>query len=156
VLVSGALGLQTERGDQLVVETLPFETTLQSPPAEIAPPVVPAANPRYFGVEPWMLAAGAGGLVVLAILAFAVSRTRRKRSARVRTNVPLPPGTEAKALASGGKAAAGGIEDSVAPSLQQLAPEAAKMDRLVTSVRSSVTTDPALVAGVLRNWLEER
>jgi flagellar biosynthesis/type III secretory pathway M-ring protein FliF/YscJ len=34
--------------------------------------------------------------------------------------------------------------------------EAANMDRLIQSVRTTVGTDPALVAGVLRNWLEER
>ena len=33
---------------------------------------------------------------------------------------------------------------------------AAKLDRLVTSVKTAVSDDPALVAGVLRNWLEER
>ncbi len=48
VLVSGAIGLQTDRGDQLVVESLPFESTLQT-----APPATetPAAGPRQLRQE---------------------------------------------------------------------------------------------------------
>jgi len=43
-LVAGATGLQTDRGDQLTGETLPFEATLLSEPPGAATPVAPPAT----------------------------------------------------------------------------------------------------------------
>ena len=102
-----------------------------------------------------MLAAAAGGLTVLGILAFAVRRMARKKGLQVKTNATLPPAADGKALSSGAKHTAP-LQDANAPSLQEANPEAAKMDRLVGTVRTAVSSDPTLVAGVLRNWLEER
>jgi flagellar M-ring protein FliF len=155
VLVSGALGLQPDRGDQLVVESLPFETTLQIPPPEVLTPVTPGKRLR-FGLETWMVAAAAGGIVVLGLIFVAVKKKRSKRRINVRTNVAVGAGDTAKALASKPTDQATAIQDSVEPSLLELAPEAAKMDRLIKSVRTTVASEPAIVAGVLRNWLEER
>src|SRR5580693_6477407 len=45
-LVAGVIGLSTERGDQLVVETLPFESTL-NPEQLPAPPPAPPAPPTW-------------------------------------------------------------------------------------------------------------
>ena len=45
-LVAGVIGLSTERGDQLVVETLPFESTLN--PEQLPPP-----NPRRAAPVTW-------------------------------------------------------------------------------------------------------
>ena len=55
MLVSGAIGLQSDRGDQLVIESLPFESTLQSPAPVTNSPAAPqydfwktfASDPRY-------------------------------------------------------------------------------------------------------------
>ena len=101
VLVTGALGLQEDRGDQVVVESLPFETTLQSPPpTAVTTPTAPVQR-MPFGFEPWMLAAGAGGITVLGMLAFAVRRMTRKKGVQVKTNATLPPGADGRALPSG-------------------------------------------------------
>ena len=40
-LVAGVIGFSAERGDQLIVETLPFETTLNPEPLAPAPPQAP-------------------------------------------------------------------------------------------------------------------
>ena len=51
-LVAGITGFSQERGDQLVIETLPFETTLQlEPPASAAPPA-PLAQARHPDCRP--------------------------------------------------------------------------------------------------------
>jgi flagellar M-ring protein FliF len=156
VLVTGALGLKEDRGDQLVVESLPFETTLQATPPAATPPASQSAPQRLpFGLEIWMIAAAAGGVVLLGILAFAASKRRRKRKVQVQNTPALPGVVDAKALAAAGKDAAD-VKDTYLPAAATMTEEAANMDRLIQSVRTTVGTDPALVAGVLRNWLEER
>ncbi|HYP06096.1 MAG TPA: flagellar basal-body MS-ring/collar protein FliF, partial [Bryobacteraceae bacterium] len=156
VLVSGVLGLQPDRGDQLVVETLPFESTLQTPPPEA--PAQPASgggiNHLPYGVQPWMLAAGAGGVLVLGLAVFFLVRKRAKSKARAKTNLAVGAAADAKAFQSSAVKGLPGARETADP--PEPGPEAIKMDRLVGSVRSSVATDPALVAGVLRNWMEER
>ncbi len=74
-LVSGIAGLSTERGDLLVVETLPFESTLSSEPPSDAPLTTPAMDPR---VPKWLapvlsdgrtfvIAAAVGATVVMLL-----------------------------------------------------------------------------------------
>jgi len=46
-VVSGIAGLDSTRGDQLVVETLPFEATLSAEPPGVAPSGPPAIDPRF-------------------------------------------------------------------------------------------------------------
>src|SRR5580658_10353806 len=71
-LVAGITGLNTERGDQLVVETLPFESTLSiDPPEKTKPPV--AAKPP--GPLTWppnrnTLLIGGGAAIGLIVVGF--------------------------------------------------------------------------------------
>ncbi len=93
-LVAGITGFSAERGDQLVIETLPFETTLL-----LEPPVNPnAAVPGTPGTpvtglplpqiiskldkKTLMIGGGAlAGLLVLVAVALVVRRKRRKKQA---------------------------------------------------------------------------
>ena len=64
VLVSGAIGLQPDRGDQLVVESLPFESTLQAPaPIENTPVAAPSDPWKSLIEDPRYIGAAAGGLL---------------------------------------------------------------------------------------------
>jgi len=45
-LVAAATGPQSERGDQLIVESLPFEATLSRRTAGLMPPSAKVARPR--------------------------------------------------------------------------------------------------------------
>ena len=74
-LVGGIAGLSTERGDVLVVESLPFESTLSSEPPSNAPVSAPAIDPR---IPKWLapllsdgksfaVAAAAGAVMVLIL-----------------------------------------------------------------------------------------
>src|SRR5262249_21760813 len=88
-LVAAAAGLDMGRGDQLVVEAFPFESTLAPEPL-VAPSVAPAAPPGFqFHLPPWAAKlmdkhpilgpAAAAGAVVLFILAIFVLLKLRKR-----------------------------------------------------------------------------
>ena len=84
-------------------------------------------------------------------------RGRRQRSPKADSYTPLPQpsgGTKqgVASMESGRPTPALDSNDERAhPAIP-----AAKLDRLVASVKTAVADDPALVAGVLRNWLEER
>src|SRR3984957_4233450 len=96
-LVAGITGLNTERGDQLVVESLPFESTLSiDPPEKIKPPV--AAKPQ--GPLTWppnrnMLLIGGGAAIAIIVLGFAGAMLFRARKPKVTasTEKALPAGT---------------------------------------------------------------
>jgi flagellar M-ring protein FliF len=79
-IVAAAIGFTPGRGDQLVVESMPFESTLHP-----APPRAPAANPATGPAKPWdallkdkkTLGIGAGAAVVVVILLAGVLRILR-------------------------------------------------------------------------------
>ena len=178
-LAAAAIGLAADRGDQLIVEALPFETTLNlAPPGPPAPPPAPAPT---FVLPAWLeqirrqsgplvLAAAGGG--ALLVLAFLLIWRRRRRRARVTL-----PG----ALA--GRAAAGALEPGdlsrqAEQDLQaSLVEVAAQRDRQTAEALSTLRPPPAATkkaevltkhlvemsrkeplatAQVLRAWLRER
>jgi flagellar M-ring protein FliF len=66
-VVAAAAGFSDKRGDQLTVETLPFESTLTAdPPSDMLPPV-PASRPQPPTFSPLVLA-GAGGALFLFLV----------------------------------------------------------------------------------------
>ena len=109
-IVIGAVGASTERGDQIIVETLAFDATLHSPPPAVPVPVKPTALPPGSIdlsmlpkplQDPKILAlAGAGALLLLIGLLAGVAMLLRKRTG--------PGKGDGKLLAkSKGKGAAG-------------------------------------------------
>src|ERR1017187_1613703 len=97
-LVAGVTGLSTERGDQLVVETLPFESSQNSePPANLAPSV-PVSNHDPAWLQ-WVtkyrgyLSAAALILVFLLVAARVAVKMRSRR--RVIATVSQPDELEA-------------------------------------------------------------
>ncbi|MCZ2150491.1 MAG: flagellar M-ring protein FliF [Bryobacterales bacterium] len=100
-LVAGAIGFNQERGDQIVVQTLPFESTLHAspPPDPLAPPSPGKPDGNSSGFERWLaeknirvspmiLYGVAGGLLLLLLgrgyfLFAGRSRTAAKASAEL-------------------------------------------------------------------------
>lgn len=90
-LVTGALGLQEERGDQLVVEALPFDATISEPPPPgLAPDPGSTGTPLPGwlsflpqGVPIWAWGAGAGAVLLLLLLAAFLLLRRRKKVRKV-------------------------------------------------------------------------
>ncbi|MBZ5677364.1 MAG: flagellar M-ring protein FliF [Acidobacteriia bacterium] len=160
-LAAAAVGLNSERGDQLIVESLPFESTvnLEPPGAAPAAPEAPLTLVEQLKKNPKMLYGGAGGAaVVLAGLFFLVFKMLKKSPpppAQVRQPESLPP-------ASGEAAARVGGADSWSPStlssggasaLPALAP--ARIEVLTNQIRETAQKDGEVCAGVLRGWLRE-
>ncbi|MCU1259622.1 MAG: flagellar M-ring protein FliF [Bryobacterales bacterium] len=171
-LVAGITGLNSERGDQLVVETLPFESTLTSEPPP-TPPLTPTeADPR---LPKWLvpiladpkslsvgIAAGAGVIVLLGALLFLLSRRKRKPS--VESPVALGPSVAAtsdqqeeqmKAQLAEQAELQKQIDGAALSQLKLPTVTTKKAEVLVRHLRETVLKDGPATSNVLRTWLTE-
>jgi flagellar M-ring protein FliF len=176
-LVSAAAGLETTRGDQLVVDAFPFEATLGAQPisAQFGTPLPPPAKIPSFleqllALPRFKLLAGVGLAVLLVAIGglFALrskSKTRRKITATANAVVPasanpaeLPPTREE-------------IEKQIQDRIEHQAAEQArkeaealmdlkisdlqtkKSDVLNKHIAAEAKKDPGALAQVVRAWL---
>ncbi len=176
-LVAGITGFSEQRGDQLIIETLPFESTLQLEPPESKPSAPAPLKPGVVQFWPvkWdrnkMLIAG-GALVLLLTLTFAGIRIlRRKRKApAVVVPAALPEGdTYSPAKGVAAPAIEQEIESKLAQrdALQQkadtealnalkLAPVITKAAEVMAKhLREKIKSEPDVSAQVLRTWIRE-
>ena len=178
-LVAGALGLSNDRGDQLVIESLPFEQTLVSePPMPSAPtPLAPKNWIDTFNIDRRILI-GAGVAVLLIVLAGAMllRKGKSKEPAIVAQAAIAPPGSvllTPEQMAAEREQITKAAEESVQQQIKSQTDQKQKFlaemqDKLrlppVTTkkvevlrqhLKDSVKTDAALAASVLRGWLEE-
>jgi flagellar M-ring protein FliF len=166
-LVAATAGFNMERGDQLIVEALPFESTLNLD----APPVaLPAngANPKpqtpleQLKANPKLLAiAGVAVVVLLAGAGFLFSRMKKGaagREAQVQVAHALPEGSAAGHSQELSRSATG-AQDAWAPSSSSAnkIPTLAqpRLEMLTTQLRDTAQKDAEVCAGVLRGWLKE-
>ena len=180
-VVAAAIGLSPERGDQLIVETLPFEATLS-----LEPPVPPSAPtpPPSMALPPWfeqllrqrnpvaLAAAGAGAVLVLVLLAAFWLWRRQRRKQALAFQKALPAGVARPALEAGEEVRRAGhdLESKLAEKeaereRQELeALSSLKLPKVATKKTAVLTKhlvevakkDPAGTAQVLRTWLRER
>jgi flagellar M-ring protein FliF len=166
-IVAGITGYTEQRGDQITVETLPFETTLEAePPAGPASSAKPA--PVGFTLKQPLVIGGAVLLVLLAGLVFVLLRRRPAR--RVTDTGP-------EAIAKGASAAPVGLDgmtssermeqqisendahqlqmESEALSRIKLPATTRKTEVLVKHIRESVAKDSLNATNVLRSWISE-
>ena len=160
-VVSGAIGFVPTRGDQLIIETLPFESTLQTPapPQSDAPSntAKPGSLPLAFPINPIWIGAGAAALLLAATSLFFVIKKARKKKIKVTATPELAGDT--------GPEGARAIEGATPISHDRQLPieenefdralPAARVQKLAAGVRGNVNDDSALAARVLRSWLEE-
>ena len=152
-VVAGVLGISQERGDQLVIESLPFEQTRMmedSGGGGSAKP--PAAAPFSMNTllhdrRVWM--GGGGALVLIAVLAF-VMRSRKKKIKVEEAPIALPAGS-GKATAA--EVAASASESS--PAKSYLPRITSKAQGMLVQIQETVARDPAFAANVVRGWMEE-
>ncbi|HEY3835914.1 MAG TPA: flagellar basal-body MS-ring/collar protein FliF, partial [Bryobacteraceae bacterium] len=114
-LIAGVVGVTPERGDQVLVETLPFEATLNTePPAAPAPPPTPPGKypqwltPYLQNPKMLMIPGGVvlGVLVVFAVLMVMIFRRKKKTAPATAETSPAVAGhAEPAALPSPGVAA---------------------------------------------------
>jgi flagellar M-ring protein FliF len=169
-LVAAAIGLDPARGDQLIVQTMPFETTLQLQKQDLemtAPGSEPGAGQILDRLQQDpMLMVGAGVAVLLLIGAavWMMKRSRKKPSAEVQKGQTALPAV-ASGAAPGELADQGGLARVARPHAagdlaaaramvvpQLLSP---RHDTLVREVHEIVNKDTELSAGILHGWLVE-
>jgi flagellar M-ring protein FliF len=153
-LVAGVTGFNAERGDQLIVETLPFESSRKSPPPPVFNSSKPVKNPPWldFADKYRDLWAPVGvGLAVLLVLANGIFRLSRRT--RVPREPALPPELDAPAVHTELSPTAASIANGQAPPAARI--ETKTPNELAERVRPIAKRDPAVTANVLRMWLQE-
>jgi flagellar M-ring protein FliF len=173
-VVAAAVGFNEKRGDQLSVETLPFESTLTAePPPNLVPaPPVPAPQPVKF--SPVLLASAGGGLLLVIVIFASLMRSRRKANgATLATQSQIGTqaggkGAESLSVTEGAQAgapAANSAEKSADQGATKLfeTPQPFKLPPMLTTktevltkqVAEEASKDPAALAQVVRSWLSE-
>jgi flagellar M-ring protein FliF len=179
-LVAGVIGITAERGDMILVETLPFEATLNAepPPAPVSP--APAKYPPWLAPyvnDPKKLIIGASAVVGLLLvctvfMVMMLRRRNKKAIATATTRTAVAAGGEVAALPNGavkGETIQQQIKDKIVAqeALQAQADEAAlsnlklptvttkKSEVLIKHLRDSVGKDTAGSANILRSWLTD-
>ena len=166
-LVAGVIGFSAERGDQLVVETLPFETTLNPEQMPPAPPAAPTVAPSLLdqALKSKYLAAGAGvGIAILLTLIVLVFKLARRGAPAA--SVEMAP--QLAAPAGDGESFSQKIENQLAEqaALRQkqetdalnalkLPPVTKKAEVLTKHIADHAKKDSTAMAHVLRSWMSD-
>lgn len=171
-LVAGVTGFSEERGDQLIVESLPFESSLNAQPPPLARPTAskPAVKEpplvEFYNKYRDLLLPASLGLTLLIVLALGVFRFLRKPKSKTR-NVhmedleqrELPAGSYAPPSPSLPGAEGEPAQIELSPKAQQLAaaPQLSEgeRDQLAERIRQVAKRDPVATANVLRMWLHD-
>lgn len=182
-VVAGVIGFQQDRGDQLLVETLPFEATLLAAPVEAEKP---AATPGKPALPKWLepllktapmpvwLGAAAALLVVFLLIAFLIfKKLFRKRRGAVAVEVQhalpdkhpqeqLSPAEaqqqfedKTHALLAANEADRERAEAEALAALR-LPPNTKKSEVLKKVIVEDSKKDPARMAQLVRTWLNEK
>jgi len=165
-LVAGVIGFSTERGDQLVVESLPFESTLNPEPVSMAPRAAPAvpASPldQLLKNKYVMIGAGVGVLALLGLAIVAMKFTRSGGRPQVGMDAQLPSGggepmdlgRQIEATLAE-QAALRQKQEADALNALKLPPVTKKAEVLTKHIGEQAKKDTTPMAHVLRSWMSE-
>jgi flagellar M-ring protein FliF len=159
-LVGTLVGLDATRGDQLTVEALPFDNSLNFDPGAMGAPGADKKTDQVFSIEtlkkkPALLWGSVGGAVlIIGLIAFGLSRMMRGKKSGVSmeaqealpvvdTYAGLPPSPAAAAATAIG-------EPSRFPALMP-----SRTEVLLTQLQENSRNNPEAWANILRNWLNE-
>ncbi len=167
-VVAGIIAFNEPRGDQITVESLPFESTLDAEPPLSATPMnqkAPAADKKQ-----QMMLLGGGALVVLILLGGALYVMRR--SSKSKATDTAAAAIAADSHAPGGLPASPGYSTEVEKRIREGEQEQARLEAevlsaiklpaatkatevLIRHIRESSHKDPATAANVLRAWMND-
>jgi len=153
-MVSTAAGIDPERGDELVVTRLPFDTSIAAEATEAAA-AEEAAMQRSEQME--LIRTAVIALVVIVALLLAYRSTRRARRV-VATPIDIGEITAGGPLSGGLPRGAGArsVDGPAAVALPVVAPvEDDAMALAMRDITSMADRSPQEVAGVLRSWLAD-
>jgi flagellar M-ring protein FliF len=158
-LVGTLVGLDTTRGDQLTVEALPFDNSMNLEPGSLGTPSAQKKPDEVFSIEtlkkkPALLWGSVGGAVLLiGLIGFALARMMRggKGGVSVETRQALPVVDTYAGLPP---AAAGAAPVGEAPArLPALMPS--RTEVLLNQLQENRSNNPEAWANILRGWLAE-
>ncbi|HEY4361253.1 MAG TPA: flagellar basal-body MS-ring/collar protein FliF [Bryobacteraceae bacterium] len=162
-LVAAAAGLDLERGDQLIVESLPFEATLNlEPPAATAAAAAAAKATgkktpleQIKGDPKMMIGLAAGGVLILSAGFFAFYKMAKKsvkKQVQIRAPQALPAHAEQARLAAAQDtwSPSAALGSGEVPALAQ-----PRVEVLTNQIRTAAQKDSEVCVGVLRGWLRE-
>jgi len=178
-LVTGVTGFNADRGDQITIESLPFETTLRLEPPQPQAPAPPARPAGPFGlpIDRKTLPVVAGTALGLLVLGFVAALLLRRKSGAPSRNVDLqqalPAGPDDAKAAPGIAASDSNVEqqiesklaarDAMQQRMEAQALNALNMAPVITKtaevlakhLREKIKQDPETPAQVLRTWIRE-
>jgi flagellar M-ring protein FliF len=167
-VVAGVLGLDPSRGDQLVIESLPFEQTLSGEPDLPPPPATPGTGEKRLPFDIRLVGAGAAALVILGFAGAMLLRKKKRSSVAVSERPALPAGARAGAQSVAGPAgsdipakpesatATPQLTEAAIPAFTlQLPPLSRKIEGMRAGMKEIIQKDPSIAANVIRGWLEE-
>lgn len=177
-LVAGVMAFSQERGDQITVESLPFETPQGE---DLSTDSVPGGNKKPLDDllhKKWLLIGAGGATLLLIIGGIAVMVVKRGRKPQISadTSKSLPAGEAGQYIGASKHKA--GIEGGMTPEQieaalaermaeQQSADRAAlaalklpaistqKTELLTREIRESAKKDPNVAAHVIQTWLHD-
>ncbi len=178
-LIAGITGFSEQRGDQLTIETLPFETTLLLEPPGTAKPQVPAPAapgivlPMNLKLDPrtLMVAGGVIAAVLILLVLLLVFRRKRTQVAVVEAPATLPPGTAAPPSTAAVSTA--NIEkqlesqlaerDALQQRMEAQALNSLKLAPVITKkaevfakhLREKIGKEPEVSVQILKSWIRE-
>lgn len=171
-VVAGATGFNPQRGDLLVIETLPFETTLaiEPPPVAVANPMPAKPPPLWpFNGKTLFIGGAVVGVLAAAFLAAMLFRGRKRKKVEVTAAAELATADTPAARTVLPPPASGDLESQLAErdALQQksdaqmlsnlkLAPVITKnAEVLARHLRERIAKEPDVSAQILRTWIRE-
>jgi flagellar M-ring protein FliF len=175
-IVAGIVGLSTDRGDQLVVEALPFEATLA--PEQLTPVPGSTTTKPTDNAPPWLRDLFGGRFVLVGVAAGAVlglglflvlkkRRNKNRNQAEIQSQLS---GVQAKKAIDSGENAKEKLEAQIAEQTaskrrQEIEAMAQLKSPQITTKKAEVLTkhiaeeakkDATSMVQVLRNWMSEQ
>ena len=168
-LVAGVVGFSQERGDQMVVESLPFESTLNAEPVAPMPAERAPANAKPADLRDLLanrtLLTGAGVAALIIVLLGALFLGRGRKRARVTMNDQLPEGAAPSPVDDINKRIEAQLAERAALKQQQesealnalkMPPVTTKKTEVLTKhISEQAKKDSMGMAQVLRTWMSE-
>jgi flagellar M-ring protein FliF len=160
-LVTNIAGINAARGDQVTVDTLPFDGSIREdrpaePGAQNSSPASKDAAPWYLKKDPKIIAGGAaGGVLIIGACIWLATRRRPQRVDVTETAAALNPATPRPLSAEVSTVAVDPLseEQKLIDSLKAPMLSATKNEALTKYLRQEVHKDPAAATQLLRTWL---
>jgi len=169
-IIAGISGFSEQRGDQIAIETLPFDSTTNAePPGALSKPAAPLLPQAFDFKQPFVLGGAAFIVLLLALIVFLLVRRGPKVSMNEATMAAaIAAGDSAKASLESGLSSEQKMEQQIADNQAQqaqidaealrgikLPPSSRKTEVLVKHIRESVHKDSGNATNVLRTWIAE-